>query len=329
MAISALELAAPVSGGRGLMAGLVPALPIAATLPSVLQDDDFCVRLTSAFDEALAPVITTLDCLTAYLDPNLAPQDFADWLADWVGVEMDETWPPECRRSLVSEAISLYRRRGTTRALSRHVELYAGALPSIEDSGGCSWSPNPDSPLPGSPTPSVTVRLELDEQGHVDPIVLNRIVRANRPGHVPYEVKLEVKSARTTTDARLSDAGHGNGAEEPPETDDAPGPVTPPAAPAVAVGPGIDGIEVTEAEPDGSFEGTASEETQDGAVSPPEAFGTSAAGTSPPEHGPSAQDPSPPDEEQGNPAPQAEGPEGPEGHDGHDDRAGREDTDPP
>jgi phage tail-like protein len=164
--------------------------PLAATLPSVLQEDDFCVRLTMAFDDALAPILSTLDCLTAYFDPSLAPPDFVDWLAGWVGLEIDETWPMERRRTLVREAIDLYRIRGTTTGLARHVALYAGVQPEINESGGCGWSREPGTPLPGSPVPSLTVHLRLADPSNVDPSVVERIVRSCRPAHIPQDVRV-------------------------------------------------------------------------------------------------------------------------------------------
>lgn len=216
------------SSGRALVAGLESVRPLASTLPSLLQEDDFCVRLTSAFDEVLAPVLATLDCFGSYIAPRIAPQDFVDWLAGWVGVEVDETWPLERRRDLVAEAIEVYQRRGTQAGLARHIELYAGVSPSIEDSGGCAWSQEAGGDLPGSPRPRLVVRLELDEPSHVDASVLNRIAHFSRPAHVPHEVFLIIKSELVPVETDVEDV---------PEPD-APPPVHPPEASVVEIGPG-------------------------------------------------------------------------------------------
>jgi len=58
-------------------------------------------RFCSAFDEVLAPVFATLDGLPAYLDPALASEDFLDWLADWVGLVLNESWSAQRGRGLV------------------------------------------------------------------------------------------------------------------------------------------------------------------------------------------------------------------------------------
>ena len=96
--------------------------------------------MMAAFDEIVAPLFSTLDCLDSYLDPKLAPHDFVDWLASWVGVDIDETWTLERRRRLILDAVALYRIRGTAAGLAAHVNLYAGVTPEIAENGGCEWS---------------------------------------------------------------------------------------------------------------------------------------------------------------------------------------------
>src|SRR4051812_4883430 len=89
---------------RGTVAGLASPHSLAAALPALYQEDDrasthpnMAQRFTSAFDELLAPVFLCLDNVDAYLDPMLAPPDFVDWLAGWLGLDLDENWPLERR----------------------------------------------------------------------------------------------------------------------------------------------------------------------------------------------------------------------------------------
>src|ERR1051325_6889467 len=154
-----MVLAVAPSGGRMSVEGLVNPRPLGREVPALLQEDDFCLRLLSALDEVIAPVFATLDCIASYLDPALTPEDFVDYLAGWVGVEVDETWPMERRRRLLWEVAALYRIRGTAAGLASHVALYTGGEPEIIDSGGCSSSQVADTPLPGSADPHVTVRV--------------------------------------------------------------------------------------------------------------------------------------------------------------------------
>src|SRR5918997_2793201 len=125
---------------RGLIADMDSPHPIGMRLPGLYVDDDFTQRFVSAFDQALAPIFATLDCLPAYLDPRLAPEDFLDWLAGWVGLPLDESWTLERRRELVSRAVELHRWRGTRRGIAEHVALVTGGGGGDTPSGaGTLW----------------------------------------------------------------------------------------------------------------------------------------------------------------------------------------------
>ncbi len=165
--------------GRGLVDGLPTPRPLGAELPAVFQEDDFCQRMMAALDEVLAPAFATLDCFDSYLDAQLAPPDFVDWLAAWVGIDIDETWTLERLRDLIRNAATLYRIRGTAAGLAAHVRLYTGVTPEIEETGGCEWSQTAESPLPGSLQPHLTVRLRVDDPAGVRRSTVTRIVAAS------------------------------------------------------------------------------------------------------------------------------------------------------
>ncbi len=203
--------------GRGLVEALPSPRPIGAQLPAAFQEDDFCQRMMSAFDEILAPLFSTLDCFDSYLDPKVAPHDFVDWLASWVGIEIDETWTLERRRRLILDAVALYRIRGTAAGLAAHINLYAGTTPEIQENGGCEWSQTSGTAIPGSPVPHLTVRLRVDETADVKRSTVSRIVDASRPAHLPYEVELLIGGATVEPTDEAADA--------PPADDQAPGAV--------------------------------------------------------------------------------------------------------
>lgn len=213
--------ASPAIPMRGTVEGLRSPRPIIEQLPAALQEDEFCRRMTGAFDEVLSPVFNVLDCLTAYLDPQLAPQDFVEWLAGWVGVEIDETWSLDRRRRLIQDAAALYRVRGTAAGLSAHVRLYAGVSPEIEDTGGCIWSQEADTPLPGTARPHLTVRLQVDDTSGIRRSTVGRIIDANRPAHVPYQ--LEIVTGDSLVDRGEQPAPDGEAAEGAPGAVDLPG----------------------------------------------------------------------------------------------------------
>lgn len=164
--------------------------PIGARLPAVYLEDDFTQRFTAALDAVLAPVLATLDCFAGYLDPQLAPPDFVDWLAGWVALGLDESWSPEQRRELVAHAVELHRWRGTRRGLADHVRLLTGGEVEVTDSGGCSSSDRPDGPLPGSGPSGVLVRVRVPDPSAVDRERLAAAVAEAVPAHVRATVEV-------------------------------------------------------------------------------------------------------------------------------------------
>ncbi|MGG8406262.1 phage tail protein, partial [Streptomyces sp. 12297] len=72
---------------RRLVPGLPTPHPLGPQLPAVYAEDDTAQRITEALDEVLAPVLAVLDSLPAYFDPRLAPEDFGELLAAWVGAD--------------------------------------------------------------------------------------------------------------------------------------------------------------------------------------------------------------------------------------------------
>lgn len=175
---------------RGLLPGLVNPHPMTVALPGLYQDDDFAQQFVSAFDDALAPVLCALDNLEAYLDPWLAPADFVEWLAGWVGLALDETWPLERQRALVATAAQLFRWRGTARGVAGEVALYTGSEPEVVESGGANWSPTPGGPMPGSAERRLRVRVRVPDPAAVDRTRLDRIVAAAKPADVAHEVEV-------------------------------------------------------------------------------------------------------------------------------------------
>jgi phage tail-like protein len=164
--------------------------PLGQTLPAVYAEDELIQRLTDAFDTVLAPLISTLDNFPAYIDPMLAPADFLDWLAGWVGVILDENWPIQRQRDFVARFAALHSRRGTAGALAEEVALYTMVAPEIVESGGVSWSVTPDGPLPGRPEPALTIRLRGVDATTVEPGRVEAIVAAAKPAHVPHAVEV-------------------------------------------------------------------------------------------------------------------------------------------
>jgi phage tail-like protein len=176
---------------RAGVPGLPTPHPIGERLPGVFLDDDFSQRFVSGLDEVLAPLFLTLDSFPAYLDPKLTPEDFLGWLSQWVAFPLDESWPVELRRELVSNAVGLHRKRGTLEALKRQVELLTGGQVEVADSGSTRWSEQAGEEIPGPDAPEVTVRVRAPGDRSVDATALRTAVVEAVPAHVRVTVEIE------------------------------------------------------------------------------------------------------------------------------------------
>lgn len=183
---------------RGIVGELTSAAPLALQLPAVLQDDDFAQRFVSAFDVALAPIIATLDDLDAYVDPRLAPEDFVEWLAGWVGLdvgtEFASGWDLPTRREVVAGAVAGFRRDATAGGVRDAVLRVTGGEVHVSESGGAAWSATPGAALPGDSGASLHVRVVADGEPEVGLDMLRRrverLVGAMKPAHVVATVEV-------------------------------------------------------------------------------------------------------------------------------------------
>jgi len=175
---------------RGLVADLKTPHPMSSSLPALYQDDALARGFTEAFDELLAPILSTLDNLESYIDPDETPEDFLEWLGQWVGMPVDKTWKIDRQRDAVARAARIYLMRGTVRGLRELVEVFSGGTVEVVDNGAVGWSTRSGAPLPGKATPSLTVRVTVADVKEIDPLALDNLVRAAKPAHIPHEIEL-------------------------------------------------------------------------------------------------------------------------------------------
>ncbi len=179
--------------GRRLVPGLATAHPLLLTMPALYHDDSLARRLLAALDEVLAPVMGTLDSMPAYLDPRLAPEDFVDWLATWVGLVQAVDVPLPRRRELIAHAAELLRWQGTARGLREAVALLTGCDAKVEESGGgVSWSRTAGGSA-GNEQVAVLVRVRPVPGGPVPTEAgVRAVVDVMRPAHIPVHVEIVV-----------------------------------------------------------------------------------------------------------------------------------------
>ncbi|MFE1364761.1 phage tail protein [Streptomyces anulatus] len=181
---------------RAGIPGLPTPHPLIDRLPAVYLEQDFLQRFLAALDDVLAPVLLSIDNLPAHLDPRSAPDDFLDWLAQWVAVDPHESSPPELRRAAVRGAVARHARRGTVGGLAEALRLETGTEPEIVESGGTAWSTGPGTPLPGQGRPWVTIRIRAaggGDRGNTrqpDRVRLEELIGAEVPAHVGFTLEL-------------------------------------------------------------------------------------------------------------------------------------------
>ncbi len=185
---------------RGVVPGLASAAPVALRLPGVYQEDAFLQRFLEAFDEALAPVLATLDGLAGYVDPWLAPEDFLDWIAGWVGVDLDDAWNVTERREAVAGAALTHRRRGTATGVAQAVRLGVGVEAEVTESGGSAWSAAPGGTLAAEDEPWLHVRVVVADPESFDVRRVEALVTAAKPAHVPHTVEVLAGAGSTGGD---------------------------------------------------------------------------------------------------------------------------------
>lgn len=107
-------------------------------LPAIFQQrtaagqEPYLGHFLLPFEHAFQTFEAVLFDLERYFTPALtAAEDFLPWLANWLALLVDEEWDEDQRRRLLSEAVALYRWRGTKHGLQRYLEIYTGLKPEM------------------------------------------------------------------------------------------------------------------------------------------------------------------------------------------------------
>jgi phage tail-like protein len=137
----------------------------------------------------LDPVLATLDALPAHFAVDLAPDHILELFADWLGVELDDSWSETLRREQIARASELARRRGTARGIELALHVAFPGLPiRVKDEGRVAAAARPEElPPPGRERVTVYCYVPLQPEVRAD---LGRVIAGMMPAHVPYRVKL-------------------------------------------------------------------------------------------------------------------------------------------
>jgi phage tail-like protein len=185
-----------------------------AYLPAFYEEDELMGRFLMLFESFWAPLTTQAGQMAYYFDPKYAPADMLPWLASWIGLNLDERWPEDRRRLMLSSAVTLFRRRGTKRGLQEYLEVFTGRKPQIIEHGANNFRLGPDARLgpsialgtgnrphtfqvilslpPISGAPNEAERNRLEEQRRR---MITAIIDAEKPAHTEYPLQLTVEDS--------------------------------------------------------------------------------------------------------------------------------------
>jgi phage tail-like protein len=143
-----------------------------AHLPIAYQDNAFLGSFLLIFEALWEPLEQRQTHIDMYFDPRTAPARFLPWLASWLDVTVGEHWPEGRVRELLTQAMDLYRWRGTHYGLAKMIEIRTGVVPTIRE--------DPAEPF----VFRVSVTIPPDSEIDVDEI--EDIIREHKPAHAGY-----------------------------------------------------------------------------------------------------------------------------------------------
>ena len=179
---------------RHAVADLASPRPLMDTMPSVYRGDPITELLCASFDDALAPIFATLDCLAAYLDPRTAPADMLDWLAGWIGLTLNAHQDPAHKRDVITATAALLPCAGTVQSVRDAVSATFHRDTEVVESGSATWSTTPNSKPGGGPVPTLVVRVTVDSGDDIDTRSVDALVDAVKPAHIPHRVELVIRA---------------------------------------------------------------------------------------------------------------------------------------
>ncbi|MDR1240960.1 MAG: hypothetical protein LBK29_03775 [Oscillospiraceae bacterium] len=103
-------------------------------LPEIYQTTDnnsFMSRFISIFQNIYLETEEMIDFLPSCFEPKYTNNEFLSWIAKWFSIEDVDIWEKNKLRSLISNAIKIFKIKGTKKSVSMIVEKYTGAKPKI------------------------------------------------------------------------------------------------------------------------------------------------------------------------------------------------------
>lgn len=183
--------ATPV-GRRGYPGAHSP-FPLGHQVPAMLADDPMIRAFLAGLDEVWAPIVTTLDCFYAYLDPGTAPVDMVAFLGSWIRADVADAWNEESVRRDVAQAQRLFSMAGTAYAIRERIVPRDAESVEIDDPGATLTSAMPTDPQDWTDPGDPTVRIRVHARGELTDARVERIrsiIADLAPAHVVLDVSV-------------------------------------------------------------------------------------------------------------------------------------------
>ncbi|HVL38806.1 MAG TPA: phage tail protein [Fimbriimonadaceae bacterium] len=162
-----------------------------------IEESPFFERFLLGFDDAIEPLMQTLNQLEKLFGAFTTPPDFVLWLAAWVAAPLDENWPEMRRRKLIREAVEIYRWRGTMRGLKHYLKVYAGVEPDINDQpvegmrlGKHAKLGTAATVLGDVPPHTFVVTLAVPDPSAINESIVRDIIKFEKPAHTAFALRI-------------------------------------------------------------------------------------------------------------------------------------------
>ena len=131
-------------------------------LPRAMSGDPVLRGFVAAFEEVADTVLERVDSVEHHVDPGLATPEMLQFLASWLGVELEPTDPLDYQRMLVGEVGRLLGWRGTRHGMESLLAAATGSRVTVTDGGGIFGRNDPIPPA------DQEIVVHLDHTGHLN-----------------------------------------------------------------------------------------------------------------------------------------------------------------
>jgi phage tail-like protein len=145
-------------------------------LPTIFQDSDFLRRFLLIFETIWEPLEWRQDHIDMYFDPRTCPAALLPWLAGRLDLTFPPGWPEGRMRTVLADATTLLRWRGTRYGLERMIEVFTGLIPTIGERS--------DEPF------VFRITLVIPAGETVDDTQIDALIRTHKPAHAGYVLEV-------------------------------------------------------------------------------------------------------------------------------------------